>query len=197
MIFITPKPNQWNKIHQRLKSHWEKEIKVGVPPPVPLILAGWNFSNDSDKMERWEMTLKWAEDNNCIHLIPVLTDDEKYYVHEISSFRPYEFHSMDEKYKPSREEIIEALEKLKENWISVLDDDFPKNTKPVSFSGNKSRCLKVYYKSNYLPPWGTWTDHLVYGRPSKFTMLRSNVNKIISPLEVDHIVFEEDNTDNK
>lgn len=195
MIFISPKPYKWHEIHKSLYSHWEKEIKGGIPPPAALILSGWDFSKDSSKKERWDNTLKWAEENNCNFLIPELTEDEEYYVSDLSNdepFEPYEYLSFEEKHKPSNEELIEALEKLKENWNSILDNEFSKFTKPVYFSGNKSRSLMVYYKSDYLPPWGTWTDHLVYGRPSKFTLFRSNVNKIISPLEVDHIEFQKE-----
>ncbi len=161
MEFISPQPSKWYKIYEDLKTHFENKIRLGNPPPMALILNGWSFTNDSDKKERWEMTLRWAEENNCANLIPELTEEEKYFVREISSYRPYEFYSFDEKYKASKKEVIEALVKLKENWNSVLDNDFPNFTKPVYFSGNKSRSLMVYYKSDYLPPWGTWTDHLV------------------------------------
>lgn len=140
--------------------------------------------------------LKWAEENNCKELIPELEEEEKYNVFEISSYRPYEFYSLDKKYKPTKDEVINALKNLTEKWNSVLDIDFFQNTRPFSFSGNKSRNLLVLYKSNYSPPWGTWTDHLIFGRPSKFTLMRSNVNKIISPLAVDHIEFREEEKSN-
>lgn len=192
MIFISPQQNKWHEVYQRLKSHWEKEIRTGNPPPIALILNGWAYSNDADKKERWEMTLQWAEERNCNDLIPELKEEEKYYVSELSSYRPYEFYSLDEKYKPTQEEVIKALDTLKEKWNSVLDNDFFQNTRPVSFSGNKSRSLMVFYKSGYLPPWGSWTNHLANGRPSNFTLLRSNVNKFISPLGVDHIDFKEE-----
>lgn len=192
MKFISPQPNKWHEIYQHLKYHWENEIRIGTPPPVTLVLSGWNFSNDTDKKKRWEMTLNWADENNCKKLIPELKEEEKYYVFEVSSYRPYEFYSMNKKYKPTKDEVINALGNLKEKWNVVLDIDFFKNTRPVSFSGNKSRSLLVLYQSNYSPPWGTWTNHLVFGRPSKFTLLRSNINEIISPLGVDHIEFRED-----
>lgn len=56
MMFISPKPNKWYQIYQCLKSHWENEIPSSIPPPVALVLGGWNFSNDSDKKNRWEKT---------------------------------------------------------------------------------------------------------------------------------------------
>ena len=39
-------------------------------PPVPLILAGWNFSEDWQKKDRWLEIIKWANDNGCSDLIP-------------------------------------------------------------------------------------------------------------------------------
>jgi len=194
MIFISPQPNIWYAIYQRLKSHWENENKKGVPPPMALILSGWTMSNDYDKQTRWEETLKWVEQINCRHLIPDLKEDEKYYVSQLSSYTPF-YHEMKHHpkvNKPTREEMQSALELLKGKWKELLDEEFASKTKPVSFSGNKSRSLLVKYKSSYLPPWGTWTNYLANGKPSKFTELRKKVNDIIKPFAVDHILFKEE-----
>jgi hypothetical protein len=191
MIFISPQPNKWYEIFQALKEFWEKQKSAAMPPPMAMVLSGWTMSNDSDKKQRWAETLKWAEAHNSSHLIPELEEKDKYYVEELSSFRPYEFHTFDKKYKPTKEEINTALQSLERNWETLFEADFGKNTKPVSFSGNKSRSLLVKYKPSYLPPWGSWTNHLANGRPSKFTDLRSKVNEIIKPVMVDHIIFKE------
>ncbi len=191
MIYISPQPNTWYTIYQRLKSHWENDNKKGVPPPMALVLSGWTMSNDYDKQTRWEETMKWADQNNCRYLVPDLKEDEKYYVKELSSYRPYEYYTFDSKYKPSVEEVNTAMRNLLANWQSLLDEDFSANTKPLVFSGDKSRRLVVEYKPDYKPPWGSWANHLANGRPSKFTELRQKVNEIIQPLAIDHIKFKE------
>ena len=193
MIFVSPQPNKWYEIYQGLKAYWENEIRASTAsPPVALVLSGWTFSNDYDKQERWELTLKWAEINNCGHLIPLLNEEEKYYIKEYSSYRPYEYHTYDKKYKPTKEEVVNAIELIKEKWKSLMGEEFGNKTNPDSFSGNKSRSLLVFYKPEYTPPWGSWTNHLANGKPSKFTELRSKVNELIKPLAVDHIMFKEE-----
>lgn len=51
------------------------------PPPIPLILAGWNFSNDYEKKSRWKETVNWANGHDCADLISGLKDNEFYYSH--------------------------------------------------------------------------------------------------------------------
>jgi hypothetical protein len=194
MIFISPQPNTWYVIYQRLKSHWDIEINVGDAPPMALVLSGWTMSSDFEKQDRWKMTLRWAEQNNCSHLIPDLNEDDKYFVSELSSYTPF-YHEMKhhpKAYKPTKEEIQHALIELANKWKELLDEEFSINTKPVSFSGEKFRSLLVSYQPGYLPPWGSWTNHLANGKPSKFTELRSSVNELIKPLAVDHIIFKEE-----
>ena len=194
MIFVSPQPNTWYAIYQRLKSHWDNEIIVGDAPPMALVLSGWTMSSDFEKQARWKMTLQWAEQNNCSQLIPDLKEDEKYFVSEFSSYTPF-YHEMKhhpKAYKPTKEEMKNALIELANKWKELLDEEFSINTKPVSFSGEKFRSLLVSYQSGYLPPWGSWTNHLANGKPSKFTELRSWVNVLIKPLAVDHIIFKEE-----
>lgn len=194
MIFVSPQPVVWHHIYQRLKSHWENQIKEGFPPPMVLVLSGWTMSSDFEKQDRWNATLRWAEQNHCIHLIPVLNEEEKYYVSELSSYTPF-YHEMKhhpKANKPTKDEVHHALAILINKWQELLGDEFSRNTKPVSFSGDKYRSLLVSYQSGYLPPWGSWTNHLANGKPSKFTELRSSVNELIKPLAVDHIIFKEE-----
>ena len=194
MIFVSPQPNTWYSIYQRMKSHWDNEIIVGDAPPMSLVLSGWTMSNDFENQDRWKMTLVWAEQNNCSQLIPNLKEDEKYFVSELSSYTTFyrEMKPHPKAYKPIKEEMQHALIELANKWKELLDAEFSINTKPVSFSGKKFRSLLVIYQSGYLPPWGSWTNHLVNGKPSKFTELRRRVNEIIKPLAVDHIKFEEE-----
>ena len=194
MIFVSPQPNTWYAIYQRMKYHWDNEINVSDAPPMALVLSGWTMSSDFEKQDRWNMTLRWAEQNNCSHLIPDLKEDEKYFVSELSSYTPF-YHEMKhhpKAYKPTKEEMKNALIELANKWKELLDEEFSINTKPVSFSGEKFRSLLVIYQSGYLPPWGSWSNHLANGKPSKFTELWSWVNVLIKPLAVDHIIFKEE-----
>jgi hypothetical protein len=192
MIFVSPQPVVWHHIYQSLKAHWEAALKNAPPPPMVLVLSGWTMSSDFEKKDRWNATLAWAERNNCLHLIPVLNEDEKYYAEELSAYTPFyhEFKHHPKAAKPSSEELNNALKLLAENWSDILSPDFGINTKPISFSGTKAKELVVSYKPSYSPPWGSWVNHLANGKPSKFSELRSNVNKIIAPLAVDHITFK-------
>lgn len=73
---------QWNNIYLALKSAWETSGRTGDGPPVPLILNGWAFSSDLDKHRRWQNTLEWANQHGLAHLIPELSEAEKYLVAE-------------------------------------------------------------------------------------------------------------------
>lgn len=84
MKFISPKPGIWHDLHQKLYWYWiNKLCRKGSPPPTPLILGGWNFSNDHDKKVRWNETLEWAREHDCLDLIPILKEDEQYCVNEL------------------------------------------------------------------------------------------------------------------
>lgn len=191
MEFISPQPKKWYEIYQELQIFWKESGSISTPPPPALVLSGWTMSNDEDKMHSWSETLNWASENNCLHLVSVLKENEKYYVTELSSFRPYQYYTYDAKYKPTKEEIRTALHLLERKWIDILENNFGENTRPVKFSGRKSRCLMVTYNDSYSPPWGSWTNHLANGRPSKFSELRIKVNEIIKPVAVDHIIFKQ------
>lgn len=191
MNFISAQPNKWHEIHQKLSRFWEIELdKQTIPPPPALVLSGWTMSNDFDKEQQWKKTIDWAEKNGCINLVQ-LNEDEKYYVEELSSWRPFEYSNWDEsiKERPPEDAIRIHFDCIKENWSTILSDEFSNNTVPLGFSGKKLRRLVVKYKEGYLPPWGSWTNHLANGSPSKFTELRKRVNQLIKPHMVDHIDF--------
>jgi hypothetical protein len=78
--FVCPLPMKWHEIHQGLMSFWEVELKQSVAkPPTPLILAGWNFSEDWEKKSRWNETVEWVKNNNCEHLIQQIALDQMYF----------------------------------------------------------------------------------------------------------------------
>ena len=61
MKFISPQPNTWYTIYQDLIFRYDNEIRVGMAPPMGLVLSGLTFSNDYDKEHRWNETLDWPE----------------------------------------------------------------------------------------------------------------------------------------
>lgn len=190
-IFISAQPNKWHEIHQKLIKFWEVELgKKTIPPPPALVLSGWTMSNDIDKEQQWKKTIDWAESSKCQDLIQ-LTEDDKYYVEDLSSWRPFEHSNWDEtvKSRPSTEEIQSYFECIQNKWATILNDEFSQNTIPVGFTGKKLRRLLVKYNEGYIPPWGSWSNHLANGAPSKFTELRKKVNELITPHMVDHIDF--------
>ena len=76
--FICPQPIPWNDIHRALTAFHRKHGSDAPPPPVPLILAGWAYSSDQEKAARWQATLAWAERYGASHLIPELTEPDRY-----------------------------------------------------------------------------------------------------------------------
>lgn len=76
--YICPQPVPWNDIHRALVEHREAKCPDAPLPPVPLILAGWAYSTDDDKADRWRSTLEWSQTHEASHLIPDLTESEKY-----------------------------------------------------------------------------------------------------------------------
>lgn len=80
---ICPKPPLWQKIHQRLIETMH-DSAASSPPPTPLILAGWAFSNDVEKQQRWQETIAWAESHGCSELVRDLPPSSMYVVEKIS-----------------------------------------------------------------------------------------------------------------
>ncbi|SMC81760.1 hypothetical protein SAMN02745168_2619 [Papillibacter cinnamivorans DSM 12816] len=87
--YICPFPNRWNEIYENLCRAYENITGIILPktvveisnaggPPTPLILAGWAFTNDEDKKDRWQETLHWAEKHKLLHLTNVEESDRCY-----------------------------------------------------------------------------------------------------------------------
>lgn len=89
-VFVCPIPYKWHEIHERLKDAWEAGGSVSDPPPIPLILAGWAFSTDVDKRNRWQNTLDWAVRHGLETLIPSLEQADQYRVVELGGVVPEE-----------------------------------------------------------------------------------------------------------
>ena len=76
----------WNDVYKRLTHFAETHECVPSLPPKPLILAGWAYSNDIEKKNRWEETVEWAEKNGCLELVGSIPDNEFYSVDEPTSY---------------------------------------------------------------------------------------------------------------
>jgi hypothetical protein len=156
----------WNEVYQALRRFWEQSGCKGEPPPMPLILNGWGFSNDVDKAAHWTLTLEWVEKFGCKNLIPEFGEDQKYSVEEMTSYTvgPYggpmylEW-NYDPKHRPQPDEERKALDTLKANWGNIAAPEVAAATKPLQFTGQKRRRLLVGARKNTTPPWGGW-DYL-------------------------------------
>lgn len=76
---ICPNPMPWNAAFERLTKFAQSHPSVPPEPPIPLILAGWAYSNDIDKMRRWEQTVAWASKNGCPHFLSNIPETDFYF----------------------------------------------------------------------------------------------------------------------
>jgi hypothetical protein len=76
---ICPTASVWNSVYKTMVKNAEEN---GLPmPPIPLILAGWVFSNDREKKQRWVDTVTYATKHGCTHLYEHLSDASFYFAH--------------------------------------------------------------------------------------------------------------------
>lgn len=201
MIRVCPNPLPWNSVYQRLIEATQSRSDL-PEPPIPLILAGWVFSNDADKMRRWEETVLWAKNAHCDEIIRSVSEDDFYYVEELSTYDigpmggpMYRSWDGSSKSRPDGEAISLALKRLADEWPSIAGE-FASQTKPLGFSGLKARRLIVGVSSDKAPPWGSWDSlSVIESKRRTFTTFRLAVNNAIKPLEVDHIDFIKINTE--
>jgi len=64
-LSICPNPPEWAKLHSAAIS----TAADGGTFPKPLILAGWTFSTDADKRQRWQETVSWLRERGLEYLI--------------------------------------------------------------------------------------------------------------------------------
>lgn len=194
MVNICPKPFRWHEIYERLRKGCSE--RDTSPPPTPLILNGWVYSNDVEKADRWAKTVEWAKQNGLVDLIQ-LEPQDWYVVEQPSTYQlgplggpthlPWHFEPAE---KPSDEAAEAALARLLENWPRIAGE-VARHTKPTRITGEKLRRLVVAVAlSAPPPPWGDW-DRLAEDESRRaFTELRRAVNSTVAPLEIDHIEFE-------
>jgi hypothetical protein len=78
-------PRRWHEIHEQLVAHAHAHSCTPPSPPVPLILNGWVYSDDSAKKVRWEETRDWARNNGCASIVAAIPDRDYYEVEEPST----------------------------------------------------------------------------------------------------------------
>jgi len=187
----------WHETFKRLTSYAQSHRCTPSSPPKPLILAGWACSNDVQKMERWEETLEWADNNGCANLVAEIPEQDFYLVDIPTCYavgpmggpmhRPWDF---DAKSCPSLVQIEQFMETLVSRWSEIVGQEIASVTRPLAFTGEKARRLLVVADASVTPPWGGWA-HLST-RESKrrtFTRFRAAINRELAPHEVDHIDF--------
>ena len=192
---ICPKPRLWVEIYERLRTICQ--LRSLPLPPVPLILHGWAYSNDIQKAERWNATLKCATDHGLSDLV-LLNHSDWYSVDSPSTYEmgpfggpvylPWRFAPST---RPSLETVQSVVGALSTNWTAIAGE-LARYTKPLRFTGNKMRRLLVSVDGTApLPPWGEdWNCLANDDRRRAFTMFRQKINEAIAPMEVDHIDFE-------
>jgi hypothetical protein len=77
---VCPNPNAWHQAFQRLCKHAKFRVCTPPVPPAPLILAGWNYSDDSEKMQRWAETVTWANTNGCGEIVDEIPEQDFYFI---------------------------------------------------------------------------------------------------------------------
>lgn len=197
MSRICPNPMPWNEAFQRLARYAEHQSCIPPAPPTPLILAGWAYSNDMEKMRRWEETVAWANENGCAEVVRAIPDEDFYFVDDPTTsavgplggpmYRPWDFES---KGCPSSEEIAQHLDTLRSHWSEIVGPELANVTRPLKFTGTKVRRLLVQADCAARPPWGGWA-HLSSLETERraFTRFRGAINNAIAPHEVDHVDF--------
>ena len=125
----------------------EEILMDGTLPPLPPILGAWHYTSDFEKSHAWKATVAWAKQNDLEHLIPELTNDQKYMVDEMTTgsgvffgvARSWRCEPTD---VPSVSDVLEALEKLKREWDLVAGKSLASMTRPLRFTGRKSERVK-------------------------------------------------------
>lgn len=202
---ICPNPTPWHEVFEQLTKYAQSHPCTPSSPPKPLILAGWAYSNDIEKMQRWEETLKWAAKNGCANLVSGISNSDFYFAENPTNYtvgplggpmyRPWDFEA---KSRPSSDQVIQLMDTLLSRWSEIVGSELAGVTRPLAFNGEKARRLLVLANTAATPPWGSWSQLSTQeSKRRTFTHLRTAINNAISPHEVDHIDFTTEKTSNK
>jgi hypothetical protein len=64
---ICPMPRRWQELWELLPNR--KQIGPRWQPPLPLILAAWSETSDSEKRDRFLQHLKYASDHGAFEIV--------------------------------------------------------------------------------------------------------------------------------
>ena len=197
---ICPNPMPWHEAFERLTNYAELHPCAPPSPPKPLILAGWAYSNDVEKMQRWKETVDWAEKNGCSNLVSCIPDSDFYFVEKPTSYRVgplggpmHRAWDFEAKSRPASEQIAQFMDTLLSRGSEIVGNEIGSITRPLAFTGEKARRLLVFADAVFTPPWGGWSFLSKQESERRtFTHFRAAINKAIAPHEVDHIDFTTD-----
>lgn len=197
MKCICPNPGAWHEAFERLCKHAQLHSCTPSFPPKPLILTGWAYSNDVEKMQRWEETVIWAEKNSCSNIVSEIPENDFYFVEKPTNYKVgpmgdpmYRDWDSEAKSRPSSEQIAQFMDTLQSRWSEIVGDEIASITRPLAFTGDKARRLLVLADFSVTPPWGGWScTSTQESERLTFTHFRATINKAIAPHEVDHIDF--------
>ena len=194
---ICPNPIPWHEAFQRLAEYAQQHPCIPPSPPTPLILNGWVYSNDVQKLERWEETVAWVAHNGCTDLVSGIPDRDFYFVETPTTYTVgpmggpmYRAWDLTIKDVPLSEQLARHMDTLRSRWPAIVGQELARITRPLAFTGEKARRLLVFSNGDAKPPWGGWA-HLsaIEAERRTFTRFRVAVNQAIAPHEVDHIDF--------
>lgn len=196
MVDICPLPLAWHRVYQALTLFADRH--GASPPPAPLILGGWVWSSDSDKLERWQQMIRWAEANGCSDLLAGVAPHEMHRAPYLSSYRlgdEQEHWNRMPRTKFPQEQVAAWLDDLRARWADVAGSELAAVTSPLGFTGTKARRLLVWADPAATAPWGTWTSlDPKADKRQVFTRLRAAVNALLDPHAVDQIDFVHEST---
>jgi len=188
----------WHRIHQGLLSAWQRAGSSGDPPPTPLILAGWVYSNDAEKHARWQATVDWAVKSGLSSQVVGIPDADMYQVDRMTScavgpsggptYLPRSYEPKPALSKLGRDAVLATLV---EAWETLAGPELQSLTRPLRLTGRKGRRLLVSVVATGAPPWGGWQSLASGPARRSFTEFRQRINARIAPHAVDHIDFVE------
>jgi hypothetical protein len=64
---VCPQPTLWNELWQLLPGR--RQVGAGWEPSLPLILAAWHHTSDSEKRARLRLHLQWAANHGVLDVV--------------------------------------------------------------------------------------------------------------------------------
>lgn len=197
---ICPLPDAWERTHRKLVVVRDLQQSAGneLPPvPIPLVLAGWTYSNDLEKRRRWEEMKEWALNAGAWRFIDEVGEGEWYEVSTPSTYtlgpmggpmyRSWES-TPSKKVSPSQKGQWISL--LSSKWNEIAGPSLSETTRPLRITGAKGKRLVVLVvEPSATPPWGDWDRLPMDERRISFREFRTRVNNALEPHVVDHVDF--------